>query len=59
MVDEEAVRLAVDLAVAPEGGGDLLGLLARIGEDEALATARVLEDVPDGGVGAVGGGVVK
>ena len=57
VVDEEAVGLVVYLAVAPEGGGDLLGLLARIGEDEALAAARVLEDVPDGGVGAIGGGV--
>ena len=59
VVDEEAVGLVVGLAVAPEGGGDLLGLLARIGEDEALATACVLKDVPDGGVGTVGGGVVK
>ena len=59
MVDEEPVRLVVGFAVAAEHRAHGLGFLARVGEDEALATARALEDVADAGVGvfrrAVGG----
>ena len=54
MMDEEAVWLPVELAVRAQRGADLLGLLAGIGEDQALAPARVLENVAHAGVG-VGG----
>ena len=54
VVDEEAVGLAVVLAVAAQGGRDRLALLARVGEDQALATLRVLVDVADARVGVCG-----
>ena len=45
MVDKEAVWLAALLAVGAQGGRDLLALLARVREDQALAATRMLEDV--------------
>ena len=51
MVDQEAIRLVARLAIAAQCGRDRLTLLAGVGKDEALATARMLEDVGQSGVG--------
>ena len=53
VVDEEPVGLAVPLAVGAQHGADVLGLLARVCEHEALLAARVLEDIADAGVGVL------
>ena len=50
VVDEEAVRLPHRLAVLAQRSGDGFTLLTGVGEDQALAAARVLEDVGKAGV---------
>ena len=56
-MDEEPVGLAVVLAVGAQDRADVLRLLARVGEDEALLAPGVLKDVGAAGVGVRGGGV--
>ena len=58
MVDEETVGLVPALAVAAQHGAHGLCLLARVGKDQALASAGVFKDVAHAGVGVVGRGVV-
>ena len=50
VVDQKAIRLMPGLAVAAQGGGDLLAFLAGIGEDQALPALRMLVDVAEAGV---------
>ena len=51
VVDQEAIGLVARLAIAAQCGRDRLALLAGVGKDEALATARMLENVGQSGVG--------
>ncbi len=53
MMDKEAVGLVSTLAVAAQHGAYSLCLLARVGKDQALAAARMFEDVAHAGVGVV------
>ena len=54
MVNEEAVGLVVVLAVRAQHGADVLRLLARVREHEALLAPCVLEDVADARIGVEG-----
>ena len=57
VVDEEAVGLAVVLAVGAQHRADVLGLLARVSEDEALLAPGVVKDVGAAWIGVGGRGV--
>ena len=45
MVDEETVRLMIDLAVLPETLADCLALLTGIGEDQAFFATGMFKNV--------------
>ena len=51
VVDEETVGLVVGLAVGAQGRRNGLSVLAGVGENQAFATARVLEDIAQTRVG--------
>ena len=53
VVDEKAVGLVPALAVAAQHGAYGLCLLARVGKDQALATARMFKDIAHTGIGVV------
>ena len=55
MVDEEAIRLPLLLAVLPQGGGDGLALLPGVDEHQALLPPGVLKDIGQAGVGVLRG----
>ena len=57
VVDEKAVGLVSALTVAAQHGAHGLCLLARVGKDQALASAGVFEDIAHAGIGVLGRGV--
>ena len=57
MMDQEAVWLVPVFAVAAQHGAHGLGLLARVGKDQALAAAGMFKDIAHAGVGVVGCGI--
>ena len=57
MVDEETVRLVIDLAVLPQLLADRFTFLAGVGEDQAFLSPCMRKDIADARVGGLGRGV--
>ena len=55
MVDEEAVRLMVQLAVMPQLIGHGLAFFPRVDEDQTFLSTRMLEDIGQAGIGGLRG----